>query len=260
MSQPIPLDFWWPRYRDALFILSNTFEPGKDFTKTQMADAMKCFIISITKLLSDDEIRNKWMNFIIMTKDVANSLLVNLPRFFSVYPQFAKAMIQDGPHFLNLCAESKETMFLWVYLFNAYMNIIYNRQALIPSLNEMKKQYDPSKLSKYDWGRPLWFIIHMSALYAPHPVMVSFETYKSLLNCLQYLLPCPKCRAHLRENLNKINIDRCAKTNEALFNCSVDLHNIVNVSKDNPTRAYSYEESRELYNPISTNRISTPSY
>ena len=86
MSQPIPLDFWWPRYRDALFILSNTFEPGKDFTKTQMADAMKCFIISITKLLSDDEIRNKWMNFIIMTKDVANSLLVNLSFSPSLLP------------------------------------------------------------------------------------------------------------------------------------------------------------------------------
>ena len=246
MSHPIPFDFWWPRYRDALFILSNTFEPGKDFSKTQMSDAMKCFIISITKLLPDDDIRNKWMNFIVMTKDVANALLANLPRFFSVYPQFAKAITQDGPHFLNLCAESKETMFLWVYLFNAYMNIIFNRQSMIPSLNEMKKRYDPSLLSKFDWGRPLWFIIHMSALYAPDPIMVSFETYKSLLNCLQYLLPCPKCRAHLRDNLTKINIDRCAKTREALFKCSVDLHNIVNVSKDKPSRVFSYEEALQI--------------
>ena len=72
-----------------------------------------------------------------------------------------------------------------------------------------------------------------------------FYNYKSMLNCLQYLLPCPKCRAHLRNNLTKIDIDYCRKSRENLFECSWRLHNIVNqdLGKYQP----SLQEARNFY-------------
>ena len=246
----IPFQFWWPKYIEALFILSNTFRPGVDFPQEQSADAMICFVKSITRLLPDQgSMKEKWMNFITMTKEVYQTLISHMPRFFSVFPNYAKVMSENGPRFLYMAAQSNESMFIWVYLFQAYIFITLNQTSQIPSLNQMKQEYDPTTLSKYRWGNPLWFIIHMSALYAPEPIETSFEDYKSLLRCLQYLLPCPKCRDHLRQNLSKINIDRCAKTKVELFKCSVDLHNIVNVSKDKPTPAITYEEAVNFYIP-----------
>lgn len=244
----VPIEKWWPSYIRALYILSRTYRPGKDFTVEQSSDAMKCFVISVTKLLPDQkDVKSKFMNFVTMTKETSQTLLQTLPRFFSVFPNYAKAIQQDGPYFLSIVSRSNDSMFIWVYLLEAYILASYNLHSKIPSLNDRKKEFEPSILSKYDWGSVLWYIIHMSALYAPQPLADSFEDYRSLLNCLQYLLPCPKCREHLRVNLTKINLDRCAKTAYDLFKCSVDLHNIVNVSKDNPSPEVSYEQALKLY-------------
>jgi len=244
----VPIEYWWSKYIRALYILSRTYRTGVEFTKEQSSDAMKCFVISITRLLPDQqEVKRRFMNFITMNREASSTLLQALPRFFSVFPNYAKAIQEDSAHFLSIVSFSSDSMFIWVYLFEAYILASYNLHAKIPSLNDRKKEFEPSILSKYDWGNPLWFIIHMSAMYAPQPLVTSFEDYKSLLNCLQYLLPCPKCRDHLRVNLTKINLDRCAKTNDDLFKCSVDLHNIVNKSKDKPTPEMSYEDARKVY-------------
>ena len=250
----VPFQFWWPNYIKSLFVISNTFRPGIDFTVKESSDAMTCFIISITKLLPDQgEINKRFTNFIMMTKEVSSTLLTNLPRFFSVFPNYKKVIQENGSHFLYLASQSNESMFIWVYLFQAYIFITMNNYSQIPSLNQMKELYNISTMKKYDWGNPLWFVIHMSALYAPQPIQESFENYKSLLRCLQYFLPCPKCIDHLQLNLTKINIDKCAKTNYELFKCSVDLHNIVNVSKIDPARVWDYEEAIKKYTPSSNN-------
>ena len=51
----------------------------------------------------------------------------------------------------------------------------------------MKQLYEPSKIQKYDWGRPLWFILHTISLYAPEPLTESFKNYKQILTCLQFI-------------------------------------------------------------------------
>jgi len=84
------------------------------------------------------------------------------------------------------------------------------------------------------WGNAVWFIIHLTALYAPQPLDQSFESFKQMLNALRFILPCSKCRSHLTQNLQYIDFDHCAKSNEDLFKCSWKLHNIVNKSENKP--------------------------
>ncbi len=252
MSSNIPFQFWYGPYMKSLFILANTINPGKDFSVQQTSDAMQCYIISMARLLpGDSEIRQKWMKFIQMPPDVANTLFRILPRFFSVYPQYKQVMLSQGNEFLRFASESKESMFIWVYLLQAYIYSIFNQESSIPSLNQMKEIYNPELMSKYDWGNPIWFVIHMSALHGPILTNITdkIEDYKALLNCLQYLLPCPKCRAHLAQNLLYFSIDRYPKSNEGLFRASWELHNKVNVEKDKPSPALDFYTALKLYMP-----------
>lgn len=248
----IPFNFWYGPYIKSLFVLANTINPGKDFTVQQTSDAMQCYIISMARLLpGDDYIREKWMNFIKMTPDVANLLLKDLPRFFSINPTYANTMQTQGSKFLYYASQSRESMFIWVYLLQAYIFIIFNQESRIPTLNQMKEIYNPDMMSKYDWGNPIWFVIHMSALHGPILTSITdkVEDYKAMLNCLQYLLPCPKCRAHLSENLKYFSIDRYPKSNEGLFRASWELHNKVNVEKDKPTPALDFNTALNIYMP-----------
>ena len=125
-------------------------------------------------------------------------------------------------------------MFKWVFLLQSYIYINMNKYGnyiMLPSFNKTLELYKTDNMTKDDWGRVLWFIIHTTALYSTLNMCETFENYKAMLSCLQYLLPCPKCRGHLRANLSLINIDYCKKQNkESLFEFSWKLHNIVNKS------------------------------
>ena len=247
----LPLNFWFSTYMKSLFVLSNTYNPGEYFTVKVASDSMKCYIISVVKLLPDSELKEKIKDFVVMTSRVSTMLINELPIFFSTFPgsEYKKTMINDGSNFLHICAENKTSMFNWVYLLQAYIYLLFNQKPKIPTLKQMIDEYEPKNMSKSYWGRPLWFVIHMSALYAPEPLQVSFEDYRSLLNCLQNLLPCLQCREHLRTNLKNINLDKCAKTNYDLFKCSVKLHNIVNKTKDVVSSEISNEEALKFYIP-----------
>jgi hypothetical protein len=100
-------------------------------------------------------------------------------------------------------------------------------------------------LSKEEWGNSLWFVMHVSALYGTGDIYSIFENYKAMLSCMQYILPCPKCREHLINNLAYIDIDNCGGDRMALFRCSFDLHNIVNESLGK--RQPSFQEALGYY-------------
>ena len=158
---------------------------------------------------------------------------------FDVYDDIYKVINKtssvnyNNTAFLDYCLESEETMFLWVYLLQSYIYILQNRYGnyiKLPTLNDCKKLYSIDHLSKDDWGNVTWFILHTSAMYGKGEGDEIFYNYKALLSCLQFLLPCPKCRSHLRDNLAKIDIDYCKSSQLKLFECSWRLHNVVNES------------------------------
>jgi len=246
----LPVEFWFNNFIKGLFILSSTYRPGVDFTVEESSEAMQCFTVSMTKLLPDENFRHVFNDFIRMGPSVVENLRVAVPEFFRVYPDYWAALTQKPQNFFIECSQNNRSMFIWVYLLQAYVMQLYKNAGhslQIPTLQKMRESYNSDLLSKYDWGHTLWFVIHVSALYAPGPIQQAFKDYRDLLYCLQYLLPCPKCRAHLSQNLTKIDLQRCGKSNDDLFKCSWELHNIVNASLNK--RQLPFDEAKAIYIP-----------
>jgi hypothetical protein len=82
-----------------------------------------------------------------------------------------------------------------------------------------------------NWGPYAWATIHLACLDATkRPTEPA--TFTAFFESLSSVLPCKKCRDHLRENLGKMP-PITADTD--MFAWSVDLHNVVNTMLKKPT-------------------------
>jgi hypothetical protein len=254
----LPIQKWFPPYIKAFFVLARTFEPGDNVSVDESIRHMHNFIINTINLMPQRIISERCKDFIQMKPYVVQTIIDNCSSFTTAYSNYVEIMKKNPEIFFNTCLQHSQSLFIWVYLL--YSFILSTTQGKPKSLNSIRDEYQYDKLSKYDWGRPLWYIIHTSSLYAPEPIKeYSFGCYYEILNSLQYLLPCPKCRNHLRENLKLIPLDSCDRSRENLFRCSVKLHNIVNKSindeyasqgvrdKTKYKHIYTYEEAIKLY-------------
>jgi hypothetical protein len=260
----IRINNWLPHYLKALFIISQTYkstfkgpDPDGFFAdENQLKLSFKCFITTLINLVPDKNVKDIMVAYIHMDETVAMSLLEDstLKYFFISNPDLNNVVNQTPKYnyshtiFLDYCLQSEDLMFKWVYLLQTYIFMTMNKYGnyiVIPSFNKTKEMYRIENMSKDDWGNVIWFIIHTTALYSTTSMDETFENYKAMLSCLQYLLPCPKCRNHLRSNLRFIDIDYCKQNREKLFECSWKLHNIVNKSlnKYEPTLS----EARQIY-------------
>lgn len=253
-SRNIPLHHWWNWYSKALFILACFWNPKTDSLQKEYTSSMYCFITSLFKLLPNEHVRRYTEDFLQCEPYVIELLKDGCSSFFDVYPHVLQSLEHCKQNksvkypFLSLCLSSSTTLFVFLYLYQSFILIYHNKQGhniQIPHYTQMLDLYNINKINKYDWGRPIWFILHTVALYGPSDIHSTFKEYKQMLTCLQYLLPCTKCRTHLSNNLTKINIDTCARTREDLFKCSWELHNIVN--KDTNKPVLSLHEALSIY-------------
>jgi hypothetical protein len=234
----------WPQYSKGLYILARTYD-AKDPLNVQ---AMQAFLESLFQLIPNETYRQRLVDFYTLQPYVVNAVVRAVPSLFLTYSWLEPRMRQSQSQLtfvqMALANQDEMMMFLWVYLLDAFIQVQMaedsNRTKLqqslltFPSFHEQQIVYQLDRISKNDWGNALWFILHTTSLYAPQPVEKSFVLYKTLVNSLQYLLPCPKCRSHLTNNLQYINFESCPKTNEELFKCSWQLHNVVNKSESKP--------------------------
>jgi hypothetical protein len=236
LSNDLPFDTWWPIYSKALFIISRSFDP-QDATSLK---SIKVFFNSLMHLLPNEQARKCFQSFIGMKSSVVDTLAATIPNIFVAYPWLENLMRTNAKEFHNLCFrnQDQQALFVWIYLCYVYMTVCLSSSTKstvsLPTINELRAQFHPEKITKTDWGTSLWFILHTCSLYAPEPMETSFLHYKNLLASLQYLIPCPKCRKHLQQNLQYIDLDSCDRTANELFKCSWKLHNIVNVSDNKP--------------------------
>jgi len=79
------------------------------------------------------------------------------------------------------------------------------------------------------WGPIFWMTIHIVALgYSDNPSYSEKRAAKEFYEGLQYLIPCPKCKEHYRENLKVHPITPSLDNRRDLFKWTVTMHNIVN--------------------------------
>ena len=92
------------------------------------------------------------------------------------------------------------------------------------------------RLSPSIWGPPFWLSIHITALaYSKTPSYAEKKAAKEFFESLQFILPCPICREHLKEHLKKFPITPHLDRREDLFKWTIMLHNEVNMSLNKPT-------------------------
>ena len=167
---------------------------------------------------------------------IVDMLKETAPTLFVIQPSLETYLRKRPEDFIEMCMKNADgqSLLLFVYLVNVLFKAIVPNYVHLPTMSDVRFQYQPDKITKYEWGNAVWFILHTSSLHAPEPVSDSFVTFKNLLYALQFLLPCPKCRLHLSQNLQYIDMDNCPQNREELFKCTWELHNIVNKSDNKP--------------------------
>lgn len=100
------------------------------------------------------------------------------------------------------------------------------------------------------WGPHAWAFIHLMIISEKEPLdKTRLSYYKRFFDLLTHLLPCEKCRLHLKDNLTKLKDITTIETKKELFNWSVDLHNMVN--KITNKKEYEHDEMMKLWKDIS---------
>lgn len=90
--------------------------------------------------------------------------------------------------------------------------------------NQLADKYLVKGVSKDEWGRRLWRLLHSSAPY------MSAQQLASVLHACSILLPCPQCRNHLGQMMQAYPPQPNCCTMQYLS----DLHNMVNVRLGKP--------------------------
>jgi len=89
------------------------------------------------------------------------------------------------------------------------------------------------------WGPSGWTFIHSIAYdYPETPDTATQRRAIEFIVSLTYLLPCKKCRFHLKNHLVEYDLDDVVRSKSNFFNFTVDLHNEVNRSLNKPVISY----------------------
>jgi len=108
-------------------------------------------------------------------------------------------------------------------------------------------------MNKQAWGNATWYLFHTLAYkLKPEYENEVKELFKQIVNICHHL-PCPECKDHAVQFLNKVNISIVTSSKENLINFLWDFHNIVNIKTK--TSYFNKDEMLELYSKANTQRI-----
>lgn len=97
------------------------------------------------------------------------------------------------------------------------------------------------------WGPFFWHTIHIVALgYPSEPSYAHKKAAKDFFESLQHLIPCPVCRDHYVEHLQKLPLTPHLDRRSDLFRWTVVLHNEVNKMLNKP-KLYTEKEVLDYY-------------
>ncbi len=90
------------------------------------------------------------------------------------------------------------------------------------------------------WGPPFWETLHFTSFSYPIlPTGEDIRKYFAFYNSIGDVLPCPRCREHLRKHMKKHPIEYALSAGRVgLVKWVIDIHNEVNKSLEKPTLTY----------------------
>ena len=145
----------------------------------------------------------------------------------------------DVNHFLK----DSSTLLRWSYTINSFIHErLYSNSYF--SFEKFKEKYNHDNMTITTWSHPTWKMIHYYASRYDGSSKYALA-YKAFVSCLQFLLPCAKCKSHLKQNLADHPIDQFFSSPEDLFIWSYILHQTVSAQLGKP--GISIEEARRQY-------------
>ena len=105
------------------------------------------------------------------------------------------------------------------------------------------------------WGPSAWTFLHTITFnYPEDPLEDDKRKYYNFFMNLKDVLPCKKCQAHYKENIQKYDLSDSLDSRQDLVQWLIDIHNEVN--KDTGKKSWSYEEVYNKYDNLhNTNMI-----
>lgn len=196
----------------AIHVLGKTFDPSGDTAK----ESFVCFFECLVDLLPDRSSCN------------------TLSSFMTQYP-------------LERFVSSGDKAFEWTYRLHSFVNLTKKRQGQLSTDITFEQAYKKySDITKPDWSIPIWFLMHYISANLPeklsHQQSISF---KAMIVCLRYLLPCEECRGHMSQYISKTEIDPYLGTKNTLFYWTWEFHNNVNTRTSKPI--LSFDEAYKMY-------------
>lgn len=105
------------------------------------------------------------------------------------------------------------------------------------------------------WGPSTWAFIHLTAIAEPDNFdRARLVFYKQLFLLLQELLPCERCRIHLKQHISKLKDIEKVRTKRELFDWTTDIHNKVNEITKKPI--LSNDDAFDYWNSIASEKKS----
>jgi hypothetical protein len=96
------------------------------------------------------------------------------------------------------------------------------------------------------WGPPAWTFLHtVTYNYPENPTEDDKRNFYNFFMNLQHVLPCEKCKAHYKQNIQKYDLKNNLGSRQELVKWLIDLHNDIN--KDNGKQVWSYSDVFNKY-------------
>ncbi len=182
--------------------------PGSDFFQflgcvgayydKSMTKPFKCFLKTVSDMITEDTL-----------------------------PAFLIQKIHESIDDTSDMFDNNHTLTKWIYEVSSYYfkNMYGSAQY---SYDEYIQQYNRNSIKITTWSHPCWKLIHYFAAKYEGKSSYSIRlNYKAFVSCLQFILPCSKCRVHLKTNLAQLHIDEYFNA-KSLFVWSYKLHQTVN--------------------------------
>lgn len=79
------------------------------------------------------------------------------------------------------------------------------------------------------WGPMFWHVLHVVALsYPSNPTYAQKRAAKEFYESMAELIPCPICREHYKQHIQKLPLSPHLDRRDDLFRWTVEVHNEVN--------------------------------
>lgn len=122
----------------------------------------------------------------------------------------------------------------WVEKVRKSIGTSLAHQPQTASRQQQCTQCGPDGVPPKQWGPPVWFVIHMTALMYPrHPTPKERLEMVDFFRGLQKVLPCSYCAKHFAKELSTMD-PRVFNGRDSLFEWTVKFHNAVSDRTHNP--------------------------